>query len=52
MLFDPDTITDRATLESPRLRAAGIRLTFVNGVPVTRDGHYTGALPGRVLRRA
>lgn len=52
MLFDPDTVTDRATLDSPRLRAAGIRLTFVNGVPVTRDGHYTGALPGRVLRRA
>ena len=51
-LFDPNTVTDRATLESPRRRAAGIRLTFVNGIPVTRDGHYTGALPGRVLRRS
>lgn len=52
VLFDPETVTDHATLESPRERATGIRLTFVNGKPVTRNGRYTGSLPGRVLRRA
>ncbi len=51
-LFDPDRIADHATLEAPRQRASGIRATFVNGTPVTLEGRYTGALPGRALRRA
>ena len=50
VLFDPETITDHATLDSPRRRATGIPLTFVNGKPVTRNGRYTGSLPGQVLR--
>ena len=50
VLFDPEEITDHATLEKPRARATGIRATFVNGQNVIRDGRYTGALPGRVLR--
>lgn len=52
VLFDPDGIADRATLDAPRQRAAGVRATFVNGVPVTRDGRFTGAQPGEILRRA
>ncbi len=52
VLFDREEITDHATLENPRARATGIRATFVNGQPVSRDGRYTGALPGRVLRRS
>ena len=45
-------MTDHATLEQPRARATGIRATFVNGQPVIRDGRFTGALPGQVLRRS
>ena len=52
VLFDRDTVTDHATLQQPRARATGIRATFVNGQPVIHDGGFTGALPGRVLRRS
>lgn len=51
VLFDSEEVTDLATLEEPRARATGIRATFVNGQIVTRDGRFTGALPGRVLRK-
>ena len=51
VLFDAEDVTDHATLEKPRARATGIRATFVNGQPVIRDGRFTGALPGRMLRR-
>ena len=52
VLFDREQVTDHATLEQPRARATGIRATFVNGQPVIHDGRFTGALPGRVLRRS
>ena len=52
VLFDKEEIADHATLENPRARATGIRVTFVDGQPVSRDGRFTGALPGRVLRRS
>ncbi len=52
VLFDREDVTDHATLEQPRARATGIRATFVNGQPVIHDGRFTGALPGRVLRRS
>ena len=51
VLFDAEDVTDHATLEKPRARATGVRATFVNGQPVIRDGRFTGALPGRMLRR-
>ena len=52
VLFDREDVTDHATFERPRARATGIRATFVNGQPVVHDGCFTGALPGRVLRRS
>ncbi len=50
VLFDPKTIVDRATYERPFQAPDGIRHVFVNGEAVLRDGAYTGARPGRVLR--
>jgi N-acyl-D-amino-acid deacylase len=50
VVFDPATIVDRATYERPFQAAEGIRHVVVNGTPVMRDGLYTGARPGRVLR--
>ncbi|CAN5854475.1 D-aminoacylase [soil metagenome] len=50
-VFDPDTVCDRATFESPKRLAVGVEHVIVNGVPVLRDGEPTGALPGRGLRR-
>lgn len=50
-VFDPDTVEDLATFDSPALPAAGIDLVMVNGDIVWRDGAPTGAHPGRALRR-
>jgi N-acyl-D-amino-acid deacylase len=50
-VFDPATVIDRASFETPTTPAAGIHLVLVNGKPVWRDGAATGERPGRVLRR-
>jgi N-acyl-D-amino-acid deacylase len=49
MLFDPDTIIDRATFEQPRLRPHGIYRVFVNGRPVWTGDSPEGERPGTVL---
>jgi len=51
VVFDPETVIDRATFEDPAVPAAGIDLVIVNGKTVWRDGAPTGARPGRALRR-
>ena len=51
VVFDPETVADRATFDEPVAPAAGIDLVMVNGTPVWRDGAPTGARPGRALRR-
>jgi N-acyl-D-amino-acid deacylase len=50
-VFDPDTVIDRATFETPTLPSAGIAHVFVNGRPVWCEGRPTGDRPGRALRR-
>ncbi|HET7564993.1 MAG TPA: D-aminoacylase [Gemmatimonadaceae bacterium] len=50
VIFDPNTIIDRATYEQPHQLSAGVREVFVNGVEVVRDGHHTGAEPGMMVR--
>lgn len=50
VVFDPATITDRATFEQPHQLATGVRHVAVNGTPVLRDGVHTGALPGRFVK--
>jgi N-acyl-D-amino-acid deacylase len=49
VVFDPTTVAEGATFESPRRLPIGIRHVFVNGVAVVDDGRATGARPGRVL---
>jgi N-acyl-D-amino-acid deacylase len=51
VVFDPEAIEDRATLEEPRRRARGVDTVLVNGKAVYRAGALTGALPGVSLRR-
>ena len=51
VLFDWDTIDDRATYADPQRFPEGIEAVVVNGQVVARAGKHTGALPGRVLRR-
>ncbi len=50
VVFDPNTIADRATFEQPHQLSVGMHHVFVNGVPVVRNGEHTGATPGRVVR--
>ena len=49
VVFDPATITDRATFERPHQYAVGMQHVFVNGVHVLKAGEHTGAQPGRAL---
>jgi N-acyl-D-amino-acid deacylase len=51
VVFDPKTVADLATFETPMVPAAGIDTVFVNGQIIWRDGASTGARPGRALRR-
>ena len=50
VLFDPEKITDRATITDPCAYSEGVLWSFVNGVTVLEEGRSTGARPGRVLR--
>jgi N-acyl-D-amino-acid deacylase len=50
VVFDPATVRDVATFESPNQPSEGMDYVLVNGVPVIDDGKMTGALPGKVLR--
>ncbi len=52
VVFDPDSVRDRATFEKPNRLSEGMRWVLVNGVPVIADGKATRALPGKVLRGA
>ena len=49
VLFDYETLTDRATYADPTALAEGIELVFVDGQIVYQDGKLTGLTPGRVL---
>ena len=51
VLFDPDTVRDRATFDDPKQPAAGIEAVWVNGRAVWESGAHTGNRPGRALRR-
>jgi N-acyl-D-amino-acid deacylase len=49
--FDPSTVADTATYESPRSRSRGIEYVLVNGQLVVDAGTPTGLAPGRSVRR-
>ena len=51
VVFNPDTVIDKADFENPMEPAAGIDAVFVNGQAVYRDGASTGARPGKALKR-
>jgi dihydroorotase/N-acyl-D-amino-acid deacylase len=51
VLFDPETVIDRATFEDPHQYPAGIPWVFVNGVAQIADGEFTDQRPGQVLRK-
>ncbi len=50
ILFDFDKLADEADFANPQALSTGMKHVIVNGQPVLRDGQFTGARPGRVLR--
>lgn len=50
VVFNPETITDRATFENPNQLSVGMDYVLINGTPVIEQGRATGARPGKILR--
>lgn len=51
VVFDPQTVLDRATYQAPHQYPVGIEYVIVNGQVVVAEEAHTGARPGRVLGR-
>jgi N-acyl-D-amino-acid deacylase len=49
VLFDPLTVSDRATFADAHQLSSGVRDVWVNGVRVVAAGKHTDATPGRVV---
>ena len=50
VIFNPDTIIDKATYANPHQYPKGIDYVIINGVIVINKGKHTEKLPGMVLR--
>lgn len=50
LIFDLSTVNDAATYDKPHQLSEGINDIIVNGAVARRDGTFTTALAGRVLR--
>jgi N-acyl-D-aspartate/D-glutamate deacylase len=50
VVFDPETIRDKATYEDPHQYSEGIVYVLVNGALAVDQSEYTGALAGKPIR--
>jgi N-acyl-D-amino-acid deacylase len=50
VVFDPDTISERATYDEPKRSPQGIYHVLVNGTPVIEAGVHRGERAGAVIR--
>ncbi len=51
VLFDAERVIDESDFSVPTRQATGIYQVIVNGKQIWRGGEWTGAKPGRILRR-
>ena len=51
VIFDPDTIIDRATYTDPHQYPDGIHYVIINGEIVVKNKQHTKVKPGKILRR-
>jgi N-acyl-D-aspartate/D-glutamate deacylase len=51
IVFDPKTVSDRATYEAPEVLSAGMKFVIVNGKIAVENEQFTGVLAGRALRK-
>ncbi|RIK41314.1 MAG: dihydroorotase, partial [Chloroflexi bacterium] len=49
VVFDPETVADRATFTDPHQLSVGVRDVWVNGSRVLDNGQHTGAMPGQIV---
>jgi N-acyl-D-aspartate/D-glutamate deacylase len=49
VIFDPQTIGDRATFADSHQLSTGVADVWVNGVRVLAEGAHTGARPERIV---
>jgi N-acyl-D-amino-acid deacylase len=49
VIFNPDTVADKAEFDRPHQYAVGFRDVFVNGKAIIANGALTKERPGRVL---
>jgi N-acyl-D-amino-acid deacylase len=50
VVFNPDTVLDKATWVEPHQYPVGIEYVVVNGQVVVERGEHTGRLPGKILK--
>ncbi|WP_281543267.1 N-acyl-D-amino-acid deacylase family protein [Maribacter aestuarii] len=50
VVFEPNTVTDKATFTDPHQYAEGVQHVFVNGIQVLDNGEHTGAHAGRFVK--
>ena len=50
VVFDDQTVQDRATFEQPKQYANGFDYVIVNGQVVIEKAQHTGAKAGKILR--
>ena len=50
VVFDPSTVTDKATYEDPFQYPVGIKAVVVNGKVELRDGQRSNSAAGRALK--
>ena len=51
VVFDPETVIDKATFEEPHQYPEGIPYVIVNGAVAVDEGRFTDVRAGQVLRR-
>ena len=51
VIFNPETVIDKATFADPHQYPVGINYVLVNGEIVIKEGEHTGTYPGKVIRK-
>ncbi|MFV1884458.1 MAG: N-acyl-D-amino-acid deacylase family protein [Balneola sp.] len=51
VIFDPETIIDKATFEEPHQYSEGIHYVIINGQLAVKEGEYQAIRAGQVLRK-
>lgn len=51
VLFNPDTVIDRATIENSKALSEGIEMVWVNGKIIYKSGKATSHKPGMLVKR-